>query len=143
MALAASPNDPVFWLHHCNLDRLWSLWEQTQGTAAPYAPHAGGPAGQSGDQPLIFAFQNGTLPWLGSTMPQDVYDSRMQLQVGYETDPEEAHPMAALAAPAMSMSMSMPAKEMYPLRREFHEALKHQAKMFPLRSEFKASAAAQ
>jgi tyrosinase len=24
-----SPNDPVFWLHHCNIDRLWATWQRT------------------------------------------------------------------------------------------------------------------
>lgn len=23
-----SPNDPVFWLHHCNIDRIWAMWQQ-------------------------------------------------------------------------------------------------------------------
>jgi tyrosinase len=23
----SSPNDPVFFLHHCNVDRLWTLWQ--------------------------------------------------------------------------------------------------------------------
>ncbi len=27
MAQQDSPNDPVFWLHHCNIDRLWSQWQ--------------------------------------------------------------------------------------------------------------------
>lgn len=33
MARAASPNDPIFWLHHANVDRLWALWQEhhTQG----------------------------------------------------------------------------------------------------------------
>lgn len=22
-----SPGDPVFWLHHCNVDRIWALWQ--------------------------------------------------------------------------------------------------------------------
>src|SRR5207245_1593357 len=48
MALAASPNDPVFWLHHCNLDRLWSIWEHTTGKT--YEPDHDGPDGQSGDK---------------------------------------------------------------------------------------------
>jgi tyrosinase len=21
-----SPRDPIFWLHHCNIDRLWAEW---------------------------------------------------------------------------------------------------------------------
>lgn len=27
MAPMTSPNDPVFFLHHCNIDRIWSLWQ--------------------------------------------------------------------------------------------------------------------
>jgi tyrosinase len=27
--------DPVFWVHHCNIDRLWSHWRQKQGHAEP------------------------------------------------------------------------------------------------------------
>jgi tyrosinase len=26
-----SPRDPVFWLHHCNVDRLWALWNARGG----------------------------------------------------------------------------------------------------------------
>ncbi|MFI5495048.1 tyrosinase family protein [Actinoplanes sp. NPDC051859] len=29
MAGGASPNDPVFWLHHCFIDKIWSDWQQT------------------------------------------------------------------------------------------------------------------
>src|SRR3954452_12410796 len=25
---AVSVNDPVFWLHHCNVDRIWSVWQR-------------------------------------------------------------------------------------------------------------------
>jgi tyrosinase len=27
MLLNTSPNDPVFFLHHCNVDRIWALWQ--------------------------------------------------------------------------------------------------------------------
>lgn len=26
MATLMSPRDPIFWLHHCNIDRLWAEW---------------------------------------------------------------------------------------------------------------------
>jgi len=29
--------DPIFWLHHTNIDRLWDLWNQTRGHADPKA----------------------------------------------------------------------------------------------------------
>lgn len=27
MQYGTSPNDPVFFLHHCNIDRIWALWQ--------------------------------------------------------------------------------------------------------------------
>ena len=29
MGPSSSPNDPVFFLHHCNVDRIWEAWMQT------------------------------------------------------------------------------------------------------------------
>lgn len=31
MLLASSPNDPVFFLNHCNIDRLWESWMSRNG----------------------------------------------------------------------------------------------------------------
>ena len=33
-----SPNDPVFWLHHCNIDRLWAEWRVQHPTRDAYLP---------------------------------------------------------------------------------------------------------
>ena len=138
MVLAASPNDPVFWLHHCNLDRLWSTWETAHaGTALPYEPVHNGPSGQSGDSALIYHFASSPPPWLGDSKPQDVYDSRSQLGVGYDTD---VHGTAFMAffAPALREGMTMPPAMMYPLRSEFHTAAAPRTRLFALRSEWKA-----
>lgn len=31
MQTGSSPNDPIFFLHHANVDRLWSLWQERYG----------------------------------------------------------------------------------------------------------------
>src|SRR5829696_1697483 len=31
MGPATSPNDPVFYLNHCNVDRIWEAWLVNQG----------------------------------------------------------------------------------------------------------------
>jgi tyrosinase len=43
MAPASSPNDPVFFLNHCNVDRLWAAWQQKHPGAA-YLPGNNAPA---------------------------------------------------------------------------------------------------
>ena len=31
MGTFQSPRDPIFWLHHCNIDRLWQEWNEAGG----------------------------------------------------------------------------------------------------------------
>lgn len=49
-ALDCSPNDPVFWLHHCNVDRIWAIWETLYG--ASYEPTSGENEGWNLDDEL-------------------------------------------------------------------------------------------
>ncbi|MGE5347514.1 MAG: tyrosinase family protein, partial [Acidithiobacillales bacterium] len=35
MATAASPTDPLFFLHHANIDRIWSEWQKAHPAQAP------------------------------------------------------------------------------------------------------------
>lgn len=50
MAANTSCNDPVFFQHHANLDRLWSAWMQRHGQK--YLPETGGPVGHNIDDPM-------------------------------------------------------------------------------------------
>ncbi|WP_337059679.1 tyrosinase family protein [Kineococcus sp. G2] len=47
MLLGTSPNDPVFWLHHCNVDRIWWSWQARYGVVFKYQPVSGGPEGHN------------------------------------------------------------------------------------------------
>ncbi|MEU6928881.1 tyrosinase family protein [Streptomyces sp. NPDC046374] len=40
MATGVSPNDPVFWMHHAFIDKLWADW-QARHPRSPYLPAAG------------------------------------------------------------------------------------------------------
>jgi tyrosinase len=64
MLPGSSPNDPVFFLHHSNIDRLWSFWQHTHTSEdfphipktpfyAPTTPLPGWP-GQSLNEPMVF-----------------------------------------------------------------------------------------
>ncbi len=37
MATRQSPLDPLFYLHHCNIDRLWAIWQQNNPDVAQYS----------------------------------------------------------------------------------------------------------
>ncbi|AXI79421.1 tyrosinase family protein [Peterkaempfera bronchialis] len=42
----SAPNDPLFFLHHCNIDRIWAQWQQQHSTQG-YRPNGDGPPGQN------------------------------------------------------------------------------------------------
>jgi hypothetical protein len=54
---AVSPFDPIFYLHHCNIDRLWAMW-QADGHASDYPSSGGNPQHHRND--IMY-------PWIGST----------------------------------------------------------------------------
>lgn len=52
MTPMTSPNDPVFFLHHCFIDKIWADWQGIQKKNNPdavphYVPHSGGPTGHN------------------------------------------------------------------------------------------------
>jgi hypothetical protein len=53
----ASPFDPIFYLHHCNIDRLWAMW-QADGHATEYPATGGRPEHRRTD--IMY-------PWTGGT----------------------------------------------------------------------------
>lgn len=47
MGLSSSPNDPLFYLNHANVDRMWAAW-QRRNPASQYRPAASAPASLAG-----------------------------------------------------------------------------------------------
>jgi tyrosinase len=76
MNSGTSPNDPVFWLHHANIDRLWARWQQTRGITN-YQPTSGGPPGHNLNDVMRFeesatATPASVLDWVSMGYTYDV-----------------------------------------------------------------------
>jgi len=73
-SIPSSPYDPIFWLHHANVDRLWAEW-QAQGHSGPsFYPNKGKPFGHNLNDPMW--------PWDGGRSEPGNYgiaDLRSQL----------------------------------------------------------------
>ena len=59
MRTGTSPNDPLFWLHHANIDRIWGGWQTRHGTTSYAAPAGQGP--------------NDPMPNTGGTTPSQMF----------------------------------------------------------------------
>jgi tyrosinase len=60
MVNMTSPNDPVFWLHHANIDRLWGDWQIQHPTVCPFLPSKFAPKGHNLYDVLLFS--SGSMP---------------------------------------------------------------------------------
>jgi tyrosinase len=84
-----SPNDPVFFMHHCMVDKLWYEW-QLRFPNQGYLPANGGPFGQNLNDPM-----DSTPATPIGNRPMDVLDSTA---LGIEYDhlmpgtPQPGHP---------------------------------------------------
>jgi tyrosinase len=123
MLPSTSPNDPVFFLHHCNIDRLWAVWQQQHPSAARYLPSSPLPSdpGQGLNEPMIF-FDPGlssTPPWSDPpATPSKLMDHH---GLGYRYDYEPTGPPVpltrALVSPAMRR-LALRARDRFRLRLE-------------------------
>ena len=75
MTTFTSPNDPVFWLHHCYVDRLWSDWQVLHQDQVAYLPRLGARSGHNLYDPMP--------PW--TVRPADVL-STWDHGYHYDTD---------------------------------------------------------
>lgn len=72
-----SPNDPIFWLHHANADRIWDRWQQFQiqkygGTHENHYPSADEPNPWNGDPiPNGHGIDDLMWPWVGNVAGYD------------------------------------------------------------------------
>jgi tyrosinase len=75
MGPPTSPYDPVFWLHHCYIDKLWAYWQrvhQNEPGFQPYLPDGGARAGHN--------LRDRMQPW-NKKAPKDVLNI---LELGYQ-----------------------------------------------------------
>ncbi|MGR3342047.1 MAG: tyrosinase family protein [Paracoccaceae bacterium] len=92
MGRGHSPNDPIFFLHHCNVDRIWAFWQSREG-AANYQPDDTDPDFLQGHRPSDICQTLGIDPLPGepiSAMFADAsasYDSFADLQALLDAAP--------------------------------------------------------
>ena len=101
----SSPNDPIFWLHHCNIDRLWGEWQRGEGHA--YLPQTGGPKGHNVNDAMIFHGVGQPAPWPGDQTPASVLDYRA-LGISYDTDPAPTAVNAIVAGKPATQRKKLP-----------------------------------
>lgn len=70
MGRSTSPNDPIFFLHHCYMDMLWERWKQQHPTIDPYLPTTGNP-GYDLASTLVFFAPGKIAPWSGTWTVRD------------------------------------------------------------------------
>ncbi|HET7436840.1 MAG TPA: tyrosinase family protein [Thermoanaerobaculia bacterium] len=100
-----SPVDPIFFLHHANMDRLWDVWTRKQKRLGlPYLP-SGADLKTLAEEPFLF-FVNGKGDYVGTSHAGDYFSTdRFDYQYAPSTDDQTSGGYAAPAAKQTAMAV--------------------------------------
>jgi tyrosinase len=126
MFLMASPNDPVFWLHHANVDRLWGDWQRQHPSVCPYSPTFGSVVGHNLYDQMIFNAMPPS-PWADLSTPSMMLDHHA-LGYTYDSDPPQVAPVIQPApAPRKGIPGATPVLPLFPLMKDIRALTRHRA----------------
>lgn len=95
--------DPIFWLHHCNIDRLWEAWMSTPGKKMVHDPRwLNGPANRKFIMPAL----GGGNPGLTFTGRDTLRNGKLQPTYDNLTKGTGVTPGAVVVAARVSMGAS-------------------------------------
>lgn len=98
--------DPIFWIHHCNLDRLWSRWR-----AADVANHLNPATPDWVNQQLQFLRPDGQAELTTVSQLLNSWNAPLGYRYDDEPAPPPAMAMAPAMAPRMEARMNLPAPQ--------------------------------
>nr|ANE23704.1 hemocyanin type 1 [Haliotis rubra] len=78
--------DPIFYLHHSNVDRLWAIWQALQiRRHKPYQAHCAQSVEQTPMKPFAFSSPlNNNEKTHSHSIPTDIYDYEEELHYSYD-----------------------------------------------------------
>jgi tyrosinase len=103
MVPMSSPNDPVFWLHHCFIDKLWADWQAMHGDPGSF-PLTGAAPGHNGEDAMRGPTRWGLLRNIDVNHHRPFLDRDPVLGYRYDTEnklfhDEELHPFQWIWSP--------------------------------------------
>lgn len=101
MGAFMSPVDPIFWLHHANIDRLWDIWSRSKN----FVNFTGLPATTPQEMNIKEGFEKQTFRFFHAADGASVQMSTLQClspsALGYTYEPGSMSDVAAPAAPGI------------------------------------------
>lgn len=142
MRSGMSPLDPIFWLHHCNIDRIWAEW-QSAGNTTPglsgnynnqFVNGTGQPVQASSQSALDFSAMSYTYDTLfGELLAKLIKEMALERRQWPPGPPPEFRPIALggdpvekILSPRVTTQFAVNAKELLPnlFRARTFQALK-------------------